>query len=57
MLGKMARNVRLVDRDNLELEFLVSQAPAFPRTPYDLDEVRDKVVLECENLGEQQYCP
>ncbi|KAI8053511.1 phenylalanine-4-hydroxylase-like protein [Syncephalis plumigaleata] len=54
VLGNLAKNTRLIrahdHKDDDSLEALVSQVPAFPRSAKDLDEVRDKVNLECEEL-------
>ncbi|KAI9597399.1 briggsae CBR-PAH-1 protein [Syncephalis fuscata] len=49
-LKKVAKNVRLVESNNYDLELLVNESPAFPRTAADLDEERGNVVPETKEL-------
>lgn len=58
LLGNVAKNTSLIHTHDYKggnnLEELVSQMPAFPRSAKDLDKIRDKVNLACEELGRQQ---
>ncbi|RKP27162.1 Biopterin-dependent aromatic amino acid hydroxylase-domain-containing protein [Syncephalis pseudoplumigaleata] len=54
LLNKKAKNTRILRKstssNGISLDALVSQVPVFPRCAADLDDLRDKVILDCEEL-------